>query len=926
MAEEADLLLTAGFSDAQLVREANRVVALYKKKGEEAQKAFTDAQGKVTNTQAARAHVRELDRLSKAYDPVYRAAKQYENELKRLDRALDIGAISQKQYTAQVEQAALALRRVQNPMAGIDKQSRSFGGSLQQVGYQVGDFAVQVGAGTSATQALGQQLPQLLGAFGTYGALAGAAAAITIPLGAALIKAALDAETLEDATKNLTESTDAFVDAAEAASMPIDDLRIKYGSLADEIARANSVMAGLTAIQARFDLINTSQRLGSGLGFDLTPTPFEKADLTPDQAQLNQRAQEKAMDRLRRITGATAEQFEKLRMAINRTDTSNSIEAVVKDAENLLSVIAELSSNDGADREMLFGWAQQVEAVLRQAERQVENSVDEQTRTYNRIIEEFDKDTQQFKALLADRATAQKALDEAVKTGTDAQIAQWKRVIAAQDEQIAKAYEQAQKNDEAFQRIAKSFGAVEGGIKSYSQALDSLFPAANKGILDLIGQAEGTDKGRSYNETLGYGAYTGGAVNLTSMSLRDVLALQKQILDHPNNPYNSSAVGRYQIVSKTLRSLIGELNLSLDEQFTPELQDRLALQLVRRRQGQGTAGLRNEWEGLRNVPDASIMSALGQQVIPSADPEVSKALKEQIKERERLADQAKKYGEQLSTNLLTQQQTAELERLRSEQIAAIKAQGLGEDEEARAISGVNAEIEKQRTVLSLLAEAKKRNVDLDTLLANGSMTYRQAIEALGEAKRQDIIATNERAIAEGKAGQAQQFWKQQQEQTKNGLLDAIVAGESFADVLENLAQHFAKAALQAALFNEGPWAMGGSGGGLLSGIGDLVSGWFGGFRAGGGSVSHGRAYVVGETEPELFVPNVSGTVLNSRQIERAMGAAPREGRNSQYSLAMTLDLRGTTGDKALDQKLKANAQHILAQVPHAMREFELNGV
>src|SRR5690606_34879382 len=134
-------------------------VALYKKKGEEAQKAFVDAQGKVTNTQAARAHARELDRLSKAYDPVYRAAKQYENELKRLDRALDIGAISQKQYTAQVEQAALALRRVQQPMAGIDQSSRRFGGSLQQVGYQVGDFAVQVGAGTSAAQALGQQLP-----------------------------------------------------------------------------------------------------------------------------------------------------------------------------------------------------------------------------------------------------------------------------------------------------------------------------------------------------------------------------------------------------------------------------------------------------------------------------------------------------------------------------------------------------------------------------------------------------------------------------------------------------------------------------------------------------------------------------------------------------------------------------------------------
>ena len=51
MAEEPDLVVSAGFSDAQLVREANKVVEFYRKKGQEAQKAFVDAQGKVTNTQ-----------------------------------------------------------------------------------------------------------------------------------------------------------------------------------------------------------------------------------------------------------------------------------------------------------------------------------------------------------------------------------------------------------------------------------------------------------------------------------------------------------------------------------------------------------------------------------------------------------------------------------------------------------------------------------------------------------------------------------------------------------------------------------------------------------------------------------------------------------------------------------------------------------
>ncbi|MGL6187545.1 MAG: hypothetical protein ACRC12_00670, partial [Holosporales bacterium] len=328
---------------------------------------------------------------------------------------------------------------------------------------------------------------------------------------------------------------------------------------------------------------------------------------------------------------------------------------------------------------------------------------------------------------MSDREEAQKTLDQAVKDGNEEQVKAMRRVIAVQDEQIAKVKEQALENDAAYKKMAAS---LQNAVRNF--ATDALEPytAANKGILDLIGQAEGTDKGRGYNETLGYGAYTGGAVNLTNMTLREVLSLQKEILNHPNNPYNSSAVGRYQIVSKTLRGLIDELDLSLDEQFTPELQDRLATQLVRRRDGQGVAGLRNEWEGLRNVPDAAITGALGQQVIPTLDPEVEReaeqSLKDQVKEREKLAEEVKKYGEQLQSNLLTSQQQAQLEAQRAEKVAEIKSQGLSPEDESSAINAANAAIEKQATIYKLLEEAKRRNVDLNERMAGSTLTYAQA--------------------------------------------------------------------------------------------------------------------------------------------------------------------------------------------------------
>ncbi|MFD2843511.1 hypothetical protein [Paracoccus cavernae] len=111
MAEDPDLVVSAGFSDAQLVKEANKVVAFYKKRGEEAQKAFLDAQGKVTNTQAANAHKREMDKLARAYDPAYRAAKGYEKQVEELSRAMKGGAITQQQYVVAVERAARQLKQ-----------------------------------------------------------------------------------------------------------------------------------------------------------------------------------------------------------------------------------------------------------------------------------------------------------------------------------------------------------------------------------------------------------------------------------------------------------------------------------------------------------------------------------------------------------------------------------------------------------------------------------------------------------------------------------------------------------------------------------------------------------------------------------------------------------------------------------------------
>jgi len=103
-------------------------------------------------------------------------------ELSAIDRATaPLRAVQQqvKQTTAAVRAQASAYSRT---AVSTNKWAK---GALQQTGYQLGDFFVQVTNGTSAMQAFGQQGSQILGVFGPIGALLGAAVAIFAAFGVA---------------------------------------------------------------------------------------------------------------------------------------------------------------------------------------------------------------------------------------------------------------------------------------------------------------------------------------------------------------------------------------------------------------------------------------------------------------------------------------------------------------------------------------------------------------------------------------------------------------------------------------------------------------------------------------------------------------------------------------------------------------------
>src|SRR5690606_10771398 len=68
----------------------------------------------------------------------------------------------------------------------------------------------------------------------------------------------------------------------------------------------------------------------------------------------------------------------------------------------------------------------------------------------------------------------------------------------------------------------------------------------------------------------------------------------------------------------TLRRLRQQLGLKGDELYDEGLQDRLARRLYQQR-GNNPSGLRNEWEGLRRVPESVISRSYADSIRRSSD-------------------------------------------------------------------------------------------------------------------------------------------------------------------------------------------------------------------------------------------------------------------------------------------------------------------
>lgn len=131
-----------------------------------------------------------------------------------------------------------------NTSEGVANKMRGpLRGTIQQAGYQFQDFAVQVAAGTSAVTAFGQQAPQLLGAFGPAGAVAGAFVAIGALAYGVFSKMGGD---VQSATEKLKEMEVAVDEIAKNKGLELED------EFADSARAIDAAVSRAAALKQEF--------------------------------------------------------------------------------------------------------------------------------------------------------------------------------------------------------------------------------------------------------------------------------------------------------------------------------------------------------------------------------------------------------------------------------------------------------------------------------------------------------------------------------------------------------------------------------------------------------------------------------------------------------------------------------------------------
>lgn len=218
--------------------------------------------------------------------------------------ALNKATKSTDRLTDSINRSRNSARKMGNQFNSTAVRMNKFGkGVAQQAGYQIADFAVQVGNGTSAIQAFGQQGSQMLAVFGPIGSIIGAGVAVFSAL-------ALVAQKSGSSFLGFSDSVDSVDDAIKKLDRSLTQVGKTYKSdIPASLALATEAFEGFEGnIQDTINLIR-QQKLQAAFR-DLNGAIASFDENIKGSTNSQQKAIKLQKDLAKATKGLTAEQVE----------------------------------------------------------------------------------------------------------------------------------------------------------------------------------------------------------------------------------------------------------------------------------------------------------------------------------------------------------------------------------------------------------------------------------------------------------------------------------------------------------------------------------------------------------------------------------------------------------------------------------------
>lgn len=181
--------------------------------------------------------------VAEGQEDTVRALREVNKEVQNSARAMSAAERATQTTTAVTTRNAAATRAMGDAHHNSSRNMNATGVAVQQAGYQIGDFLVQIQSGTNAMVAFGQQATQLVGVLPMFGSVFGisgtalvslsAGLGIAIPLitavGAYMMRTSDAAAKASDGIDRLSKAVSSYRDAVDSLSGSQAELNKEFG-------------------------------------------------------------------------------------------------------------------------------------------------------------------------------------------------------------------------------------------------------------------------------------------------------------------------------------------------------------------------------------------------------------------------------------------------------------------------------------------------------------------------------------------------------------------------------------------------------------------------------------------------------------------------------------------------------------------------